>query len=140
MSDFNENYFARGGLAQIKEIVAARITAGDVREFSGERVGAPKARPHQILCIGLNYSDHAAETGQTVPDEPILFMKARQTTHGPACHRKRSRARHRLLCIPPFRFDHGNTTCRRRRYGRTSPAIRLNDTKAVSKVTGPKPL
>ncbi|MER6583963.1 fumarylacetoacetate hydrolase family protein, partial [Nonomuraea sp. NPDC001023] len=49
----------------------------------GERVGAPIARPHQILCIGLNYSDHAAETGQAVPAEPILFTKSPNTLVGP---------------------------------------------------------
>ena len=48
-----------------------------------ERIGAPIARPHQILCIGLNYSDHAAETGQAVPDEPILFTKSPNTLVGP---------------------------------------------------------
>jgi 2-keto-4-pentenoate hydratase/2-oxohepta-3-ene-1,7-dioic acid hydratase in catechol pathway len=37
---------------------AERITAGQVAEFAGERVGAPIARPHRILCVGLNYSDH----------------------------------------------------------------------------------
>jgi 2,4-diketo-3-deoxy-L-fuconate hydrolase len=46
-------------------------------------VGAPIARPHQILCIGLNYSDHAAETGQAVPAEPILFTKPPNTLIGP---------------------------------------------------------
>jgi 2-keto-4-pentenoate hydratase/2-oxohepta-3-ene-1,7-dioic acid hydratase in catechol pathway len=49
----------------------------------GERIGAPIARPHQILCIGLNYSDHAAETGQAVPTEPILFTKSPNTLVGP---------------------------------------------------------
>ena len=51
--------------------------------FADERIGAPIARPHQILCIGLNYSDHAAETGQAVPDEPILFTKSPNTIVGP---------------------------------------------------------
>src|SRR4029078_963399 len=46
-------------------------------------IGAPIARPHQILCIGLNYRDHAAETGQAVPDEPILFNKSPNTLIGP---------------------------------------------------------
>jgi 2-keto-4-pentenoate hydratase/2-oxohepta-3-ene-1,7-dioic acid hydratase in catechol pathway len=41
------------------------------------------ARPHQIVCIGLNYSDHAAETGQDVPSEPILFTKSPNTLIGP---------------------------------------------------------
>jgi len=54
-----------------------------VRRFAGERIGAPIARPHQILCIGLNYSDHAAESGQDVPAEPILFTKSPNTLVGP---------------------------------------------------------
>ena len=57
--------------------------AGDRATFGDERIGAPIARPHQILCIGLNYSDHAAETGQAVPTEPILFTKSPNTLVGP---------------------------------------------------------
>jgi 2-keto-4-pentenoate hydratase/2-oxohepta-3-ene-1,7-dioic acid hydratase in catechol pathway len=63
--------------------VAERAASGLVSRFAGERVGAPIARPHQILCIGLNYRDHAAETGQAVPDEPILFTKSPNTLVGP---------------------------------------------------------
>jgi 2,4-didehydro-3-deoxy-L-rhamnonate hydrolase len=54
-----------------------------VSAFSGERVGAPIARPHQIVCVGLNYADHACETGQPIPAEPILFNKAPNTLIGP---------------------------------------------------------
>jgi 2-keto-4-pentenoate hydratase/2-oxohepta-3-ene-1,7-dioic acid hydratase in catechol pathway len=64
-------------------VVADRITSGRVQIFGGERIGAPIARPHQILCIGLNYSDHAAETGRAVPEEPILFTKSPNTLIGP---------------------------------------------------------
>lgn len=78
-ADFNEKFFAAGGPA----LLAERVARGDVREFAGERIGAPIARPHQILCIGLNYSDHAAETGQAVPGEPILFTKSPNTLVGP---------------------------------------------------------
>ena len=67
----------------LRETVGTRITAGRVERFAGERIGAPIARPHQILCIGLNYRDHAAETGQPVPDEPILFTKSPNTLVGP---------------------------------------------------------
>ncbi|MFG1699897.1 fumarylacetoacetate hydrolase family protein [Nonomuraea sp. NPDC049309] len=81
--DFDERFFAAGGPASIASVVDERIARGDVREFAGERVGAPIARPHQILCIGLNYSDHAAETGQAVPKEPILFTKSPNTLVGP---------------------------------------------------------
>ena len=80
--DFDATYFA-GGHDRLREAVDGRIAAGDVRTFGGERIGAPIARPHQILCIGLNYRDHAAETGQAVPDEPILFTKSPNTLVGP---------------------------------------------------------
>ena len=81
--DFNEAFFGSGGLEALRSVVAERAAAGTVAQFAGERIGAPFARPHQILCIGLNYSDHAAETGQAVPDEPILFTKSPNTLIGP---------------------------------------------------------
>jgi len=81
--DFDEEFFGSGGLDSIRPIVTARAAAGQVARFDGERVGAPIARPHQILCIGLNYRDHAAETGQAVPEEPILFTKSPNTLIGP---------------------------------------------------------
>jgi len=68
---------------EFRQLVEARIAAGQVRRFAGERIGAPLRRPHQILCIGLNYRDHAAETGQAVPAEPILFTKPPNTLVGP---------------------------------------------------------
>ncbi|GAA4158051.1 fumarylacetoacetate hydrolase family protein [Phytohabitans flavus] len=82
VGDFDAAYFAAGH-DRLREAVAARVEAGQVGEFAGERIGAPFARPHQIICIGLNYRDHAAETGQAVPDEPILFTKAPNTLVGP---------------------------------------------------------
>lgn len=82
-TDFDEAFFGSGGIERIKPVVQQRADAGEVARFAGERIGAPFARPHQILCIGLNYSDHAAETGQTVPDEPILFTKSPNTLIGP---------------------------------------------------------
>lgn len=81
--DFDERFFRRDGIDALRPVVAARIAEGRVQEFSGERIGAPIARPHQILCVGLNYRDHAAETGQAVPVEPILFNKAPNTLVGP---------------------------------------------------------
>ncbi|HEY3549076.1 MAG TPA: fumarylacetoacetate hydrolase family protein [Propionicimonas sp.] len=77
--DFDEGFFGSGGLARLPDVVAMR----EPEPFGSERVGAPIARPHQILCIGLNYSDHAAETGQEVPTEPILFTKSPNTLVGP---------------------------------------------------------
>ena len=71
------------GLDALRVIVAERVADGVVQRFADERIGAPIARPHQILCIGLNYRDHAAEAGQPVPDEPILFTKSPNTLIGP---------------------------------------------------------
>jgi 2-keto-4-pentenoate hydratase/2-oxohepta-3-ene-1,7-dioic acid hydratase in catechol pathway len=83
VGDFDEAFFGGGGLDRIRPVVAERAGSGRVSRFAGERVGAPIARPHQILCIGLNYRDHAAETGQAVPEEPILFTKSPNTLIGP---------------------------------------------------------
>ena len=54
-----------------------------VVELAGQRVGAPLARPNKVVCVGLNYRDHAIESGQPLPDEPVLFMKAPNTVIGP---------------------------------------------------------
>jgi 2-keto-4-pentenoate hydratase/2-oxohepta-3-ene-1,7-dioic acid hydratase in catechol pathway len=83
VDDFDEGFFGGGGLERIRTTVVERAAAGLVSTFAGERIGAPIARPHQILCIGLNYRDHAAETGQVEPDEPILFTKSPNTLIGP---------------------------------------------------------
>jgi len=83
VDDFDEAFFGSDGLTRLAEAVRERSTTEQLQEFGEERIGAPIARPHQILCIGLNYSDHAAETGAAVPDEPILFTKSPNTLIGP---------------------------------------------------------
>ncbi|WP_327313512.1 fumarylacetoacetate hydrolase family protein [Streptomyces sp. NBC_01235] len=83
VTDFGETFFGTGGLDRVRPVVAERAAAGQVLNLTGERIGAPIARPHQILCIGLNYRDHAAESGMAVPDEPILFTKSPNTLVGP---------------------------------------------------------
>jgi 2-keto-4-pentenoate hydratase/2-oxohepta-3-ene-1,7-dioic acid hydratase in catechol pathway len=82
VTDFDAAYFA-GGHDRLRAAVAERVAAGDTAPFAGQRIGAPIARPHQIIAIGLNYRDHAAETGQAVPDEPIVFTKAPNSLVGP---------------------------------------------------------
>ena len=52
-------------------------------DAAGLRVGAPVARPGQLVCIGLNYADHAAESGIEPPEEPVVFTKAPNTVVGP---------------------------------------------------------
>ena len=83
VDDFDETFFGSNGLPRLAEIVQERTASEQLQEFGEERIGAPIARPHQILCIGLNYSDHAAETGAAVPDEPIMFTKSPNTLVGP---------------------------------------------------------
>lgn len=83
VGDFDERFFGSGGLAALPDLVADHVAAGAVAPLDGRRLGSPIVRPHQVLCIGLNYSDHAAETGQPVPDEPILFTKSPNTVVGP---------------------------------------------------------
>lgn len=69
----------------IDEIRAA-LAAGTLSELPGAtnlRVGAPVARPGAVLCIGLNYTAHAAESGAAPPDLPVLFLKTPNTVAGP---------------------------------------------------------
>ncbi|RSM72120.1 ureidoglycolate lyase [Actinoplanes sp. ATCC 53533] len=94
VADLEELFFAAP--QEFRQAVEARIAAGQVHRFAGERVGAPIRRPHQILCIGLNYRDHAAETGQAVPAEPILFTKPPNTLVGPYDHVRQPRGSTKL--------------------------------------------
>src|SRR4051812_48692753 len=55
--DFDEEFFGSDGIARLGELIASR--ADRAQPLDGVRIGAPIARPHQILCIGLNYRDHA---------------------------------------------------------------------------------
>lgn len=80
--DLDGAFFARGGLALVREAhgIGALAVLPDAAKL---RVGAPIARPNKIVCIGLNYRDHAAETGAALPPEPIVFMKDPMTLVGP---------------------------------------------------------
>jgi 2-keto-4-pentenoate hydratase/2-oxohepta-3-ene-1,7-dioic acid hydratase in catechol pathway len=75
--DFNESFFEKGGLAAI-----SKLKANDFPKISG-RVGSCVARPSKIVCVGLNYADHAKETGAAIPTEPILFFKSTTALSGP---------------------------------------------------------
>jgi 2-keto-4-pentenoate hydratase/2-oxohepta-3-ene-1,7-dioic acid hydratase in catechol pathway len=65
--------------------VRAALAAGELPEtdIAGQRVGAPIARPGVVLCIGMNYAAHAAESGNAPPAEPVIFYKAPNTLVGP---------------------------------------------------------
>ncbi|HEY2726895.1 MAG TPA: fumarylacetoacetate hydrolase family protein [Parafilimonas sp.] len=78
--DWNNDFFENDGLKKLEKAI------GNISSFSiideTERWAAPIARPGKVICIGLNYSDHAAESGMKIPDEPIVFMKAPNTVVG----------------------------------------------------------
>lgn len=74
-------FFASGGVARVR--AALDRDELPVMEAAGLRIGPPVARPGKIVCIGLNYRDHAGETGAEPPAEPVVFMKAPSTVIGP---------------------------------------------------------
>jgi 2,4-diketo-3-deoxy-L-fuconate hydrolase len=80
--DYNEAFFENDGLDRLSKFLADNKdklpTVAD-----GERLGSPFARPSKILCIGLNFADHAKESGATPPAEPVLFMKSTTALVGP---------------------------------------------------------
>jgi len=80
--DWDAAFFAAGGLKKL----AAKLSSASPAELpevaEGVRWAAPVARPGKIICVGLNYSDHAKETGRKC-EEPKLFMKAANTMVGP---------------------------------------------------------
>ena len=67
------------------EVVTGELDSGRLPavEPAGLRVGAPIARPGKVVCVGLNYRDHARETGAELPEEPVVFMKDPSTVVGP---------------------------------------------------------
>lgn len=81
-TDFNEEFFKNDGINKLRNWVTENQDKAPKIDDS-VRLGSPVARPSKIICIGLNYSDHAAEAGMTVPKEPILFFKATTSLCGP---------------------------------------------------------
>jgi 2,4-diketo-3-deoxy-L-fuconate hydrolase len=67
----------------VADTIVDRVRTGRVELLGDRRLGSPIARPHQVLCIGLNYADHAEESGMAIPEEPIVFNKAPNTVVGP---------------------------------------------------------
>jgi 2,4-diketo-3-deoxy-L-fuconate hydrolase len=81
-ADYNEEFFASGGLAKLESWLRTGA-ASSPRVAPTVRLGAPVCRPSKIICIGLNYRDHAAETKAEPPKEPVLFFKATTSLMGP---------------------------------------------------------
>ena len=79
IDDVTPEWLAGGGIQRLADVDLMQLPLAP----SNQRIGSPLSRTGKIVCVGLNYSDHAAETGQEVPDEPILFLKAAHTMQGP---------------------------------------------------------
>ena len=81
VKDYTEDFFEQDGLKKLNNFL---LTNPELPEISKNiRLGSPVARPSKIVCIGLNYKDHAKETGAAIPTEPILFLKSTTALTGP---------------------------------------------------------
>ncbi|RZK93044.1 MAG: FAA hydrolase family protein [Pedobacter sp.] len=80
VSDYNEDFFGSSALQELKK----KVEGGWLEKVEKPvRLGAPLSRPSKIICVGLNYKDHASETNAPIPAEPILFFKATSAIVGP---------------------------------------------------------
>ena len=80
--DYNEDFFGTDGTDRLKFWLEQHKSSCPVVP-AGTRLGAPLTRPSKIICIGLNYSDHAKESNMQVPPEPVVFFKATSALCGP---------------------------------------------------------
>jgi 2,4-diketo-3-deoxy-L-fuconate hydrolase len=80
-ADLDGAFFAAGGIDRVR----AAYEAGELPELDATdlRVGAPIARPSSVICIGMNYAAHAAESGSAPPTTPVMFLKTANTVSGP---------------------------------------------------------
>jgi len=82
IQDYNAAFFSNGGLLHLAWMVDQHKTM--LRKIAAtERIGCPVAMPSKIVCIGLNYADHAKETNAATPTEPIIFLKSSSAVCGP---------------------------------------------------------
>ena len=80
--DFDENFFGNDGINKLKSWLVDNEGSCPVVQ-DDVRLGTPLTRPSKIVCVGLNYAQHAAEAGMAVPEHPILFFKATSALIGP---------------------------------------------------------
>lgn len=80
--DWNEKFFGDGGIERLASWL--KYNQVNLKEIDKTvRLGSPICRPSKIICVGLNYSLHAKETGADIPEQPVLFMKASSSLSGP---------------------------------------------------------
>jgi len=80
--DYNESFFENGGIERLKLFVGQHLSSLPVLP-ADIRLGSPVARPSKIVCVGLNYADHARETSASIPVEPVIFLKSTSALCGP---------------------------------------------------------
>ncbi len=80
VSDWNRTELENGGFAKVAQ---ADLSSLPRTSLAGVRYGSPVARPTKVICVGLNYIAHIAETGADTPQEPVIFMKAPDSVIGP---------------------------------------------------------
>ena len=80
--DYNEKFFETNGLKRLEKFLKENQNALS-KIADGARLGSPVARPSKIVCIGLNYADHAKETNAVLPPEPVIFLKSTSSLCGP---------------------------------------------------------
>ena len=81
-ADYNESFFADGGLKKLESWLKKNAASAPKVGITA-RLGSPICRPSKIICIGLNYRDHAKETNAEPPKEPVIFLKATTSLTGP---------------------------------------------------------
>ena len=79
VSDWDRTNLENGAVEKVRALDLQKRPKVDISKF---RIGSPVARPTKVICIGLNYAQHAIESGATPPPEPIIFMKAPDTVIG----------------------------------------------------------
>ena len=80
--DYTEEFFETDGLERLKKWLDSNENSSPEVGVN-IRLGVPLVRPSKIVCVGLNYAQHAAESGMAIPTEPILFFKATSALVGP---------------------------------------------------------
>jgi len=82
ISDYNEDFFGNNGIEKLETWLNKNRDLCPIVDDE-IRLGAPLARPSKIVCVGLNYTKHAAESGMDIPEEPVLFFKSSSAIIGP---------------------------------------------------------
>jgi 2,4-diketo-3-deoxy-L-fuconate hydrolase len=80
--DFDQDFFSANGIADLKTWIE-KNNASLTKIDKPKRFGAPVKNPSKLICIGLNYADHATESNMTLPLEPVVFFKATTAIVGP---------------------------------------------------------